>query len=39
LAGRGDKSEGFNAKFVPFKDVQQGKLSGEVYTLDQVQYR
>lgn len=38
-AGKGDKTESFNAKFVPFKDVQQGKLSGEEYSLDQVQYR
>lgn len=37
--GKSDKTEAFNAKFVPFKDVQQGKLSGEEYTLDQVQYR
>lgn len=37
--GKGDKHESFNAKFVPFKDVQQGKLTGEEYTLDQVQYR
>lgn len=32
-------SEAFNAKFVPFSDVQAGKLSGEQYSLDQVQYR
>ena len=38
-AGRADESSGFNAKFVPFKDVQSGKQSGEVYSLDTVQYR
>jgi len=37
--GRADESSGFNAKFVPFKDVQSGKQSGEVYSLDTVQYR
>lgn len=29
----------FTAKFVPFKDVQSGSLSGEQYSLDTVQYR
>ncbi len=29
----------FNASFVPFKDVQSRKLSGENYTLDEVVYR
>lgn len=38
-AGRGGKAESFNAKFVPFKDVQQNSLSGEEYSLDTVQYR
>jgi hypothetical protein len=38
-AGRAEESAGFNAKFVPFKDVQSGKLSGEIYSLDTVQYR
>lgn len=30
---------GFNARFVPFKDVRSKKLSGEDYTLDDVVYR
>ena len=29
----------FNANFVPFKDVQNGKLSGETYSCDDVVYR
>lgn len=29
----------FSAKFIPFKDVQKGKLSGEQYSLDEVVYR
>eukprot|EP00775_Hariotina_reticulata_P007267 gene7267-7480_t len=33
------KPESFNARFVPFKDVQQQKLSGEEYSLETVQYR
>ncbi|KAF8055281.1 Threonine synthase [Scenedesmus sp. PABB004] len=37
--GKHDKPESFNARFVPFKDVQQGVLSGEQYSLDTVQYR
>lgn len=37
--GPAEGSELFNAKFVPFKDVQSGSLSGEQYSLDQVQYR
>lgn len=28
-----DKAHTFNAKFVPFRDVQNKKLSGEVYSL------
>jgi len=32
-------SDHFHAKFVPFKDVQRGSLSGEQYSLDTVQYR
>jgi hypothetical protein len=39
LAGRNDPASAFNARFVPFKDVQQGKLSGEEYSLDTVVYR
>lgn len=38
-AGKGEKAESFNARFVPFKDVQSGKLTGEDYSLDTVQYR
>jgi hypothetical protein len=38
-AGRADGDVEFNARFVPFKDVQAGKLSGEQYSLDTVQYR
>jgi len=34
-----DKAHTFNAKFVPFKDVQHHKLSGESYSLDEVVYR
>jgi len=34
-----EKSHLFNAKFVPFKDVQTGKPTSESYTLDQVVYR
>lgn len=34
-----DKAHLFNAKFVPFKDVQNNKLSGENYSLDDVVYR
>ena len=34
-----DKAHTFNAKFVPFKDVQNRKLSGETYSLDEVIYR
>ncbi len=34
-----EKAHLFNAHFVPFKDVQQGKASGETYSLDQVVYR
>eukprot|EP00878_Enallax_costatus_P010110 GHUV01010554.1.p1 GENE.GHUV01010554.1~~GHUV01010554.1.p1 ORF type:complete len:180 (+),score=30.49 GHUV01010554.1:144-683(+) len=37
--GKAEKAESFNARFVPFKDVQKGKLSGEQYSLDTVQYR
>jgi hypothetical protein len=33
------KAHLFNAKFVPFKDVQSGKLSSESYSLDEVVYR
>ncbi len=29
----------YNAKFVPFKDVQNARLSGEEYSLDNVLYR
>lgn len=29
----------FQAKFVPFSDIQSGKLNGESYSLDQVVYR
>ncbi|GBF87717.1 threonine synthase [Raphidocelis subcapitata] len=32
-------ADSFHAKFVPFKDVQRGSLSGEQYSLDTVQYR
>ena len=32
-------SEAFTARFVPFSDVKAGALSGETYSLDQVQYR
>lgn len=38
-AGAADNAGHFSAKFVPFKDVEVGKLSGEQYSLDQVQYR
>eukprot|EP00197_Chlamydomonas_leiostraca_P007012 CAMPEP_0202858456 /NCGR_PEP_ID=MMETSP1391-20130828/983_1 /ASSEMBLY_ACC=CAM_ASM_000867 /TAXON_ID=1034604 /ORGANISM="Chlamydomonas leiostraca, Strain SAG 11-49" /LENGTH=657 /DNA_ID=CAMNT_0049537379 /DNA_START=78 /DNA_END=2052 /DNA_ORIENTATION=+ len=34
-----EKSHLFNARFVPFKDVQTQKLSGEHYSLDDVVYR
>lgn len=34
-----DKANSFNARFVPFKDVQTQKLSGEHYSLDDVVYR
>ena len=34
-----DKAHTFNAKFVPFKDVQNKKLSEETYSLDEVIYR
>jgi hypothetical protein len=34
-----EKAHLFNAKFVPFADVQQKKTSGETYTLDEVVYR
>lgn len=34
-----DKAHLFNAKFIPFKDVQHRKLSGETYSLDEVVYR
>ncbi|MEW5301442.1 MAG: hypothetical protein WDW36_004302 [Sanguina aurantia] len=34
-----EKSSGFNAKFVPFKDVQTGIPTSESYELDQVVYR
>jgi hypothetical protein len=34
--GAADNAGHFNAKFVPFKDVESGTLSGEEYTLDQV---
>ncbi|WIA24113.1 hypothetical protein OEZ86_007318 [Tetradesmus obliquus] len=37
--GKNDPASAFNARFVPFKDVQQGKLSGEEYSLDTVVYR
>jgi hypothetical protein len=33
------KAHLFNAKFVPFKDVQSGTPSSESYTLDEVVYR
>lgn len=39
LADQNKKPESFNARFVPFKDVQQQKLSGEEYSLETVQYR
>jgi len=39
LADQNKKPESFNARFVPFKDVQQGKLSEEEYSLETVQYR
>eukprot|EP00798_Chlamydomonas_sp_ICE-L_P027638 gene27638-7276_t len=34
-----DKSDSFNTKFIPFKDVQTGQLSGESYSCDEVVYR
>jgi hypothetical protein len=34
-----EKAHLFNAKFVPFKDVKEQKISGETYTLDEVVYR
>eukprot|EP00882_Tetradesmus_deserticola_P004165 GHRQ01004400.1.p1 GENE.GHRQ01004400.1~~GHRQ01004400.1.p1 ORF type:complete len:513 (+),score=239.01 GHRQ01004400.1:52-1539(+) len=37
--GRNDPASGLSARFVPFKDVQQAKLSGEEYSLDTVVYR
>lgn len=34
-----DKAHLFNAKFVPFSDIQSGARGGETYSLDQVVYR
>nr|QKY14825.1 threonine synthase (THRC) [Polytomella parva] len=34
-----DDANTFNAKFVPFNDVKNGKTSGESYSLDKVIYR
>ena len=34
-----DKAHTFNAKFVPFADVQSQKMSGETYSLDDIVYR
>jgi threonine synthase len=34
-----DKAHTFSAQFIPFKDVQVGKASGESYSLDEVVYR
>ncbi|PNH07272.1 Threonine synthase, chloroplastic [Tetrabaena socialis] len=39
MRGSPEKAHTFNAKFVPFHDVQSGKTSGETYTLDEVLYR
>ena len=38
-AGPLDKAHTFNTRFVPFKDIQNGKLSGENYALEDVVYR
>lgn len=36
---RAKKDDSFNARFVPFKDIQSRNFSGEEYSLDTVQYR
>lgn len=39
MSADGAGTSGFDAKFVPFKDIETGVSSGESYSLDEVVYR